>query len=110
LCNFSAILDDDAVKAISDALASQISCRSNSLTLAVFDYMSDDSNFDVVPEDPANGPQALHRALYDNSLTTGWEPQHRIQFYHSKYDMIVPYGNYLAFRDAHPQGEGTMYL
>jgi hypothetical protein len=23
--------------------------------------------------------------------------------------MIVPYGNYLAFRDAHPQGEGTMY-
>lgn len=62
-----------------------------------------------MPENPANAPQAIHRALYDNSLTTGWEPQHRIQFYHSKYDMIVPYGNYLAFRDAHPQGEDTMY-
>jgi hypothetical protein len=78
-------------------------------TQEVYDYMSDDSNFDVVPENPANAPQAMHRALYDNSLTTGWEPQHRIQFYHSKYDMIVPYGNYLAFRDAHPQGEDTMY-
>ena len=78
-------------------------------TQAVFDYMSDDSNFDVVPENPANAPEAIHRALYDNSLIIGWEPQHRIQFYHSKYDMIVPYGNYLAFRDAHPQGEGTMY-
>ena len=78
-------------------------------TQEVFDYMSDASNLDVVPENPANAPQALHRALYDNSLTTGWEPQHRIQFFHSKYDMIVPYGNYFAFRDAHPQGEGTMY-
>ena len=78
-------------------------------TQELYEYMSDDSNFDVVPENPANAPQALHRALYDNSLTTGWEPQHRIQFFHSKYDMIVPYGNYLAFRDGHPQSEGTMY-
>lgn len=23
--------------------------------------------------------------------------------------MIVPYGNYLAFRDAHPDGEGDIY-
>ncbi len=23
--------------------------------------------------------------------------------------MVVPYGNYLAFRDAHPDGEGTLY-
>lgn len=78
-------------------------------TQEVFDYMSDDTNLDVVPENPANAPQAFHRALYDNSLSTGWEPKHRIQFFHSKYDMIVPYGNYISFRDAHPQGEGTMY-
>lgn len=24
-------------------------------------------------------------------------------------DVVVPYGNYLAFRDAHPQGEDSMY-
>ena len=78
-------------------------------TQELYDYMSDDSNFDVVPEVPVNAPQALHRAIYDNSLSTGWEPQHRIQFYHSKYDMVVPYGNYLAFRDGHLQSEGTMY-
>ncbi len=23
--------------------------------------------------------------------------------------MVVPYGNYLAFRDAHPNGEDNMY-
>jgi hypothetical protein len=62
-----------------------------------------------VPEEPADAPQALHRALADNSVITGWEPQHRIQFFHSKPDVIVPYGNYLAFRDAHPQGEGSLY-
>lgn len=72
-------------------------------------YLSDPSNYDVVPEEPANAPEALHRAFVDNSLTTGWTPQHRIQFFHSKHDVIVPYGNYLAFHDAYPQGEGTIY-
>lgn len=38
-----------------------------------------------------------------------WEPQHRIQFFHSKPDIIVPYGNFLAYRDAHLHGEGNMY-
>ena len=76
---------------------------------AVYDYMADTSHFDAVPETAADAPQALHRALADNSVATGWEPQHRIQFYHSKADMVVPYGNYLAFRDAHPQGEGSLY-
>ena len=76
---------------------------------AVYAYMSDASHFDAVPEVAANAGQALHRALAYNSLITGWEPQHRIQFFHSKPDVIVPYGNYLAFRDAHPQGEGNMY-
>ena len=78
-------------------------------TPAVYEYMSDASNFNTVPEVAANVGQALHRALADNSVVTGWEPQHRIQFFHSKYDVIVPYGNYLSFRDAHPQSEGSMF-
>jgi hypothetical protein len=76
---------------------------------AVYEYLSDAANLDAVPEQPANAAQALHRALADNSVTKGWEPQHRIQFFHSKADVIVPYGNYLSFRDAHPQGEGTLF-
>ena len=78
-------------------------------TPAIYEYMSDASNFDAVPEVPANAAQALHRALADNSVVTGWEPQHRIQFFHSKADVIVPYGNYLSFRDAHLQDENSMY-
>ena len=76
---------------------------------AVYAYMSDASNFNAVPEVATNVGQALHRALADNSVITGWEPKHRIQFFHSKTDVIVPYGNYLSFRDAHPQGEGTLF-
>ena len=75
----------------------------------VYEYLSDASHFDAVPENPANAAEALHRALADNSVITGWEPQHRIQFFHSKHDVIVPYGNYLSFRDAHPQDEDSMY-
>ena len=76
---------------------------------AVYAYLSDVSHFDAVPKVATNAAQALHRALTDNSLITGWEPQHRIQFFHSKADVIVPYGNYLAFRDAHPQGENSLF-
>lgn len=76
---------------------------------AVYEYLSNASNFDAVPEVATNVGQALHRALADNSVTTGWEPKHRIQFFHSKYDVIVPYGNYQSFRDAHPQGEGNLF-
>lgn len=68
----------------------------------VYEYISDPSNFNKVPETPTDAPQALHRALADNSVSTGWEPKHRIQFYHSKGDIIVPYGNYLVFQGAHP--------
>lgn len=78
-------------------------------TPAIYEYLSDAANFNVVPEVSASVPQALHRALAENSLITGWEPKHRIQFFHSKADVIVPYSNYLAFRDAHPQGEDSMY-
>jgi hypothetical protein len=78
-------------------------------TPAVYEYLADASHYDAVPEEADNVGQALHRALADNSVVAGWEPQHRIQFFHSKADVIVPYGNYLAFRDAHPQGEGSMF-
>ena len=39
----------------------------------------------------------LHRALASNSLVSGWTPTHRIGFYHSTYDTVVPYANLLSF-------------
>ena len=78
-------------------------------TPALFDYMNDAANFTTVPAKAANAQQALHRALAENSVIKGWEPQHRIQFFHSRADMVVPFGNYLAFRNAHPDGEGSLY-
>lgn len=39
----------------------------------------------------------LHRALESNNLTKGWTPQHRIAFFHSTYDTVVPYENLLSF-------------
>ncbi len=76
---------------------------------AIYEYLSDASNFNALPEVASTPGQAIHRALADNSVASGWEPQHRIQFFHSKADIIVPYGNYLSFRDAHSQGEGSMF-
>ena len=78
-------------------------------TPAFYKYMTNVSNFDAVPTKKGDACQDLHRALADNSVSTGWEPKHRIQFVHSKGDMVVPYGNYLAFHDAHPDSEGTIY-
>ena len=78
-------------------------------TPALYEYMTDASNFDAVPTEKGNACKDLHRALADNSVAAGWEPKHRIQFVHSKGDMVVPYGNYLSFRDAHPNGEDTLY-
>lgn len=39
----------------------------------------------------------LHRALASNSLVAGWTPTHRIGFYHSSHDTVVPYVNLLSF-------------
>lgn len=78
-------------------------------TPGLYAYMSDPDNFITVPEEKGDAYKDLHRALYDNGVVNDWEPQHRIMFIHSKYDMVVPYGNYLSFRDAHPDGEGTLY-
>ena len=82
----------------------------NMFTPEVCEYLSDPNNFDAVPEEITSAPKAIHRALADNSLITGWEPQHRIQFFHTKDDTVVPYdGNYLSFRDAHSYGEGDLF-
>ena len=78
-------------------------------TEGFYNYLTNASNFNNVPATPANAYQAMHRALANNNVCTGWEPSHRIMFMHSKKDMVVPYGNYLAFRDAHPEGENVIY-
>ena len=78
-------------------------------TPATFAYLSNADSMAVVPINPTTAQQALHLALAENSVTTGWKPQHRIQFYHSRGDMVVPFGNYLAFRDAQPDTENIIY-
>ena len=78
-------------------------------TPATFAYLNNADSMATVPTEPATAQQALHRALADNSVTTGWEPQHRIQFYHSRGDMVVPFGNYEAFHNAHPGEVDNIY-
>ena len=77
-------------------------------TPGFYDYLL---NVDITAPIPAGGNPFvdLHRALSENSLCNGWEPKHRIQFVHSRGDMVVPFANYLSFRDAHPGGEGSLY-
>ena len=79
-----------------------------------FAYLSTAGIFDNVPDVPeANDPQRayklMHRAMAAQDLCTGWTPQHKIQFWHSKKDMVVPFGNYLAFQEAQPSGENSIY-
>ena len=78
-------------------------------TPATFAYLSNADSMAVVPTNPTSPQQALHLAIAENSVCKGWEPKHRIQFYHSRGDMVVPFGNYLAFRDAHAASENIMY-
>ena len=49
-----------------------------------------------VPTEPGV-MEDLHRALESNNLTKGWTPQHRVAFFHSTYDTVVPYENLLSF-------------
>ena len=79
------------------------------LTPGFYAYVSNADNFATVPTAKGNAWEDIHRAMAENSTAIGWEPKHRIQFIHSKGDMVVPYGNYLAFRDAHPEDEGELY-
>ena len=78
-------------------------------TKPFYDYLCDASNFDGVPTEKGDACKDLHRALADNGVASGWQPKHRIQFIHSKGDMVVPFSNYLSFRDAHPDGEDVWY-
>lgn len=78
-------------------------------TPVTFAYLNNADKMSVIPNVPVDAQQALHRALADNSVTTGWEPRHRIQFYHSRADMVVPFGNYQAFHDAHSDDENSIY-
>ena len=78
-------------------------------TPATYAYLSDTEKMATVPAEATNAQQALHRALADNQVVTGWEPKHRIQFYHSRGDMVVPFGNYEVFQKAHAAGEKTIY-
>ena len=79
------------------------------LTPGFYSYMKNPDNFISTPAITGDAYEDMRYALEANNVCTGWEPKHRIQFFHSKGDMVVPYGNYLAFRNAHPNGEGDMY-
>ena len=78
-------------------------------TPGFYNYMKDPANFTKAPALTGNAYEDMHYALESNNVCKGWQPKHRIQFAHSKGDMVVPYGNYLAFRDAHPDGENILY-
>ena len=72
------------------------------LTPIAYSYFTTPSNFEdaqgnrITPT--GHGVmQDLHRALESNNLTVGWTPQHRVAFYHSTYDTVVPYANLLSF-------------
>lgn len=72
-------------------------------------YFANADNFKQVPAKSTDACTALHRALAQNSIATGWQPRHRIAFLHSKGDMVVPYANYLSFRDTHTADEGNLF-
>lgn len=57
---------------------------------------------DPVPSDRGAPMDDLLRALASNSLVSGWTPTHRIGFYHSTYDTVVPYANLLSFMRNQP--------
>ena len=78
-------------------------------TPAFFEYISDPVKFGTVPQEKGDPFQDIHRAMDANNVCRGWQPMHRIQFVHSKNDMVVPYGNYLSFLSAHQEDEGVLF-
>lgn len=78
-------------------------------TPGFYNYLKNPANSSSAPAVTGDAYEDMRYALVANNVCTGWEPQHRIQFAHSKGDMVVPYGNYLAFHDAHPDGENNIY-
>ena len=67
------------------------------ICLAYFKNLTADT---PVPTEPGV-MEDLHRALESNNLTKGWTPQHRVAFFHSTYDTVVPYENLLSFMRNH---------
>lgn len=78
-------------------------------TPGFYEYIANLEHFDAVPTATGDVWQDIHRAMADNSLCEGWTPKHRIQFVHAKGDMVVPYGNFLSFRNAHSEDEGDLF-
>ena len=78
-------------------------------TPGLYAYLTNPETIRRTPTEHGDVWQDIHRALLANSLADGWEPRHRIQFVHSTGDTVVPFANYLSFRDAHPAGEGEIY-
>lgn len=65
-------------------------------------WLTDASNYDAPPSVTGNPYDDLYYALWDNSLTHGWTPRHRVVLAHSRNDTIVPYVNCEAFVEACP--------
>lgn len=82
------------------------------LTEEGYNYFTNAANFEVdgkrVTPTQRGLMQDLHRALESNNLTVGWTPQHRIAFYHSAFDTVVPFANLCSF--VKNQTDLTYYL
>ena len=66
------------------------------MTETAYGYFNALSQGSSVPSD-RGVMKDLHRALASNARVSGWTPSHRIAFYHSTYDTVVPYENLLSF-------------
>ena len=66
------------------------------MTETAYGYFNSLSLGSSVPSD-RGVMKDLHRALASNARVSGWTPSHRIAFYHSTYDTVVPYDNLLSF-------------
>lgn len=66
------------------------------MTETAYGYFNGLSSNSEVPSDRGM-MKDLHRALASNARVSGWTPSHRIAFYHSTYDTVVPYDNLLSF-------------
>ncbi len=69
---------------------------SEMMTETAYGYFNALSQGSEVPSD-RGVMKDLHRALASNARVSGWTPSHRIAFYHSTYDTVVPYENLLSF-------------
>ena len=69
---------------------------SEMMTESAFVYFNSLNSSSTVPSD-RGVMKDLHRALASNARVSGWTPTHRIGFYHSTYDTVVPYDNLLSF-------------